>query len=57
MNNLFNNDKILKNLIGEVNAMSILLKNGTIIDYKNSIFEKFDILIEDNTIKTIAKNI
>ena len=37
--------------------MSILLKNGTIIDYKNSIFEQFDILIENETIKTIAKNI
>ena len=37
--------------------MSILLKNGTIIDYKNSIFEQFDILIENDTIKTIAKNI
>ena len=37
--------------------MSILLKNGTIIDYKNSIFEQYDILIENETIKTIAKNI
>ena len=37
--------------------MSILLKNGTVIDYKNSIFEQYDILIEDNIIKTIAKNI
>ena len=37
--------------------MSILLKNGTIIDYKNSIFEQYDILIENETIKTIAKDI
>ena len=37
--------------------MSILLKNGTIIDYKNSIFEKYDMLIENETIKTIAKDI
>ncbi len=37
--------------------MSILLKNGTVIDYKNSIFKQYDILIEDNIIKTIAKNI
>ena len=37
--------------------MSVLLKNGTIIDYKNSIFEQYDILIEDDSIKTIAKNI
>ena len=37
--------------------MSILLKNGTIIDYKNSIFEQYDILIENETIKIIAKNI
>ena len=37
--------------------MQILLKNGTVIDYKNSIFEQYDILIEDNIIKTIAKNI
>ena len=37
--------------------MSILLKNGTIIDYKNSIFEKYDILIEDETIKEISRDI
>lgn len=37
--------------------MSILLKNGTVIDYKNNIFELYDILIEDTTIKKIAKNI
>ena len=37
--------------------MSILLKNGTIVDYKNSIFEEYDILIENETIKTIAKDI
>ncbi len=37
--------------------MSILLKNGTVIDYKNSIFEQYDVLIENEIIKTIAKNI
>jgi len=37
--------------------MSILLKNGTIIDYKNSIFEKYDIYIENETIKEISKEI
>ena len=37
--------------------MSILLKNGKIIDYKNSIFEEYDILIENETIKEISKNI
>ena len=37
--------------------MSILLKNGTVIDYKNSIFEPLDILIENSFIKEIAKNI
>lgn len=37
--------------------MSILLKNGTVIDYKNSIFEQYDILIENDTIKKLAKNI
>lgn len=37
--------------------MSILLKNGTLIDYKNNIFEKMDILIENDKIKEIAKKI
>lgn len=37
--------------------MSILLKNGTVIDYKNSIFEQYDVLIENETIKELAKNI
>ena len=37
--------------------MSILLKNGTIIDYKNSIFEKYDVLIEKDKIKIIEKDI
>ena len=37
--------------------MSILLKNGTLIDYKNSIFEKYDMLIENETIKEISKDI
>ena len=37
--------------------MSTLLKNGTIIDYKNSIFEKYDVLIENKIIKKIDKDI
>lgn len=37
--------------------MSILLKNGTIIDYKNSIFEQYDVLIENDTIQKLTKNI
>lgn len=36
--------------------MSILLKNGTIIDYKSSIFEPYDILIEGEKIQKIAKD-
>lgn len=37
--------------------MSILLKNGTVIDHKNSIFEQYDVLIESDTIKKLEKNI
>ena len=37
--------------------MSILLKNGTLIDYKNSIFDKRDIFIEDNKITEISNEI
>lgn len=37
--------------------MSILLKNGTVIDYKNSIFEQYDVLIENDAIKKLEKNI
>jgi len=37
--------------------MTILLKNGTLIDYKNSIFDKYDIFIEDNIVKKVAKEI
>ena len=37
--------------------MKTLLKNGTLIDYKTKIFEKYDILIENDKIKEIAKNI
>ena len=37
--------------------MKTLLKNGTLIDYKTNIFEKYDILIEDDKIQEIAKNI
>lgn len=37
--------------------MTILLKNGTLIDYKNNIYEKRDILIQNDKIKEIAKEI
>ena len=37
--------------------MKTLLKNGTLIDYKTSIFEKYDILIQDDKISKVEKNI
>ena len=37
--------------------MKILLKNGTVIDYKNKLNDKYDILIEDEKIVKIDKNI
>lgn len=37
--------------------MEILLKNGTIIDYKTNTFEKYDILIQDGKIAKIEKDI
>lgn len=37
--------------------MKVLLKNGNVIDYKNNMNEKYDILIEDEKISKIAKNI
>ena len=37
--------------------MSILLKNGTVIDYANKIQKKLDILIEDEKISKIAEKI
>ena len=37
--------------------MAILLKNGTVLDYESKLQEKRDILIEDNIIKEISKNI
>lgn len=37
--------------------MKILLKNGTLIDYKTNIFEKKDILIEDDKVKKIDNGI
>ena len=37
--------------------MKTLIKNGTLIDYKTNIFEKYDILIEDDKIQEIAKKI
>ena len=37
--------------------MKILLKNGNVIDYKNKIDDIYDILIENDKISKIAKNI
>ena len=37
--------------------MTTLLKNGTLIDYKTNIFEKYDVLIQDDKIEKIEKNI
>ena len=37
--------------------MKILLKNGNVIDYKNKLDDIYDILIENNKISKIAKNI
>ena len=37
--------------------MKTLLKNGTLIDYKTNTFEKYDILIQDEKIEKIEKNI
>ena len=37
--------------------MNILLKNGNIIDYKNKLDDIYDILIENDKISKIAKNI
>ena len=37
--------------------MKMLLKNGTLIDYKTNTFEKYDILIQKDKIEKIEKNI
>ena len=37
--------------------MKILLKNGNVIDYKNNLNDKYDILIEDNKIIKVEKDI
>lgn len=37
--------------------MRTLLKNGTLIDYKTNTFDKYDILIENEIVKQIAKGI
>ena len=37
--------------------MQTLLKNGTLIDYKTNTNDQYDILIENNKIKEIAKEI
>ena len=33
--------------------MTILLKNGTVLDYESKLQEKRDVLIEDNIIKEL----
>ena len=37
--------------------MTVLIKNGTLIDPKNNINEKLDIVLEDKKVKEIGKNI
>ena len=37
--------------------MRTLLKNGTLIDYKTNTFEKYDILIQEDKIEKIEKDI
>ena len=37
--------------------MKLLLKNGHVIDYKNQLNDKYDILIEDDKIVKVEKNI
>ena len=37
--------------------MTVLIKNGTLIDPKNNINEKLDIILEDNKVKEISKGI
>ena len=37
--------------------MNVLIKNGTLIDPKNNINEKIDIILEDKCVKKISKNI
>ena len=37
--------------------MSILLKNGTVLDYKSNTYDKLDVLLENGKIKKIAKDI
>ena len=37
--------------------MSVLLKNGTVIDYKNSLFQPLDVYIENAVIQKIEKDI
>ena len=37
--------------------MKLLLKNGNVIDYKNDIDDKYDILIENDKISKVEKDI
>ena len=37
--------------------MKLLLKNGHVIDYKNKLDDKYDVLIEDGKIVKVEKNI
>lgn len=56
MKNITKNDKIDKNKIGG-KKLTIVLKNGNVIDYASRLNEKMDILIEDDKISKIAKEI
>ena len=57
LKNLRLNDKIWKKkYIGGI-YMTILLKNGRVIDYAARLNEKMDVLIEDNKIRKLAKEI
>ena len=54
---IYKNDRIGKNIEWEEIALSILLKNGTVIDYASNTEEKLDILIEDEKIVKISESI
>jgi dihydroorotase len=57
LQNLTENDKIDEKQIWEVNIMTILLKNGNVIDYASRTNKKMDILVEDRKIIKVADQI
>jgi dihydroorotase len=57
LQNLTENDKIDRKKIWEVKNMTILLKNGNVIDYASRANKKMDILIEDRKIIKVADQI